>query len=200
MQPHRVYLANSSGLKVGITRAGRELGRWLDQGAIQGMVILEADTRRAAGLAEVRIATRLKDRTDWRKMLRADVPELDLERALVATDRNGPGTAGRRPRRRYPAACAAAVSACRHDAARGRLAARSERLKRRSVPQYVRQSERHEGSVSAARPGCLQRQSACGLWRGGRARGTAGRAGERRTAGPVRLIVTLKKRLRETIE
>jgi hypothetical protein len=72
MQPHRVYLANSSGLKVGITRAGRELHRWLDQGAIQGRVILDADTRRAAGLA---------DRTDWRKMLRADVPELDLEGA-----------------------------------------------------------------------------------------------------------------------
>lgn len=79
MQPHRVYLANSSGIKVGITRAGREVGRWLDQGAIQGLVILEADSRRQAGFAEVAIARRLPDRTDWRKMLRADVPELDLE-------------------------------------------------------------------------------------------------------------------------
>lgn len=79
MQPHRVYLANSSGIKVGITRAGREIGRWLDQGAIQGLVILEADSRRSAGLVEVTIARQLPDRTDWRKMLRADVPELDLE-------------------------------------------------------------------------------------------------------------------------
>ncbi len=79
MQPHRVYLANSSGIKVGITRAGREVGRWLDQGAIQGLVVLEAESRRAAGLAEVTIAQRLPDRTDWRKMLRADVPELDLQ-------------------------------------------------------------------------------------------------------------------------
>ncbi|MGE0623311.1 MAG: DUF2797 domain-containing protein [Pseudomonadales bacterium] len=78
MQPHRVYLANSSGIKVGITREGREVGRWLDQGAIQGLVILDADSRRAAGLAEVSIARRLPDRTDWRKMLRADVPALDL--------------------------------------------------------------------------------------------------------------------------
>lgn len=78
MQPHLVYLANSSGVKVGITRAGRATGRWLDQGAIQGLVILEADSRRAAGLAEVAIARLLPDRTDWRKMLRSDVPALDL--------------------------------------------------------------------------------------------------------------------------
>lgn len=78
MQPHLVYLANTSGLKVGITRRGRQIGRWLDQGAIQGLEILEADTRRAAGLAEVLIGEALPDRTDWRKMLRADVPELDL--------------------------------------------------------------------------------------------------------------------------
>lgn len=31
--PHVVYLANTSGLKVGITRAGRLPGRWLEQGA-----------------------------------------------------------------------------------------------------------------------------------------------------------------------
>lgn len=78
MQPHRVYLANSSGIKVGITRAGREVGRWLDQGAIQGLVVLEAATRRDAGLAEVAITELLPDRTDWRRMLRADVPDLDL--------------------------------------------------------------------------------------------------------------------------
>ncbi len=79
MQPHVVYLANSSGAKVGITRQGREVRRWLDQGAIQGLAILEADTRRDAGLAEVKIGEMLNDRTDWRKMLRADVPELDLD-------------------------------------------------------------------------------------------------------------------------
>lgn len=81
MQPHRVYLANSSGIKVGITRAGRELGRWLDQGAIQGLVILEAMSRRDAGLAESVIKEMLPDRTDWRRMLRADVPPLDLPAA-----------------------------------------------------------------------------------------------------------------------
>ncbi len=78
MQPHLVYLANTSGTKVGITRRGMEQGRWLDQGAIEALVILEAPTRRAAGLAEVEIARLLPDRTDWRKMLRPDVPEQDL--------------------------------------------------------------------------------------------------------------------------
>ena len=78
MQPHRVYLANSSGVKVGITGKGREVGRWLDQGAIQGLLILEAETRRDAGIAEAAIAAVLPDRTDWRRMLRADVPPLDL--------------------------------------------------------------------------------------------------------------------------
>jgi hypothetical protein len=78
MQPHRVYLANSSGVKVGITRRGRELDRWRDQGAIQGLVILEAATRRDAGIAEAAIAAVLPDLTDWRRMLRADVPPRDL--------------------------------------------------------------------------------------------------------------------------
>ena len=77
-QPHLVDLANSSGAKEGITRRGREVGRWLEQGAIQGLDILEADTRRDAGLAEVLVGQRLPDRTDWKKMLRGDVPEVDL--------------------------------------------------------------------------------------------------------------------------
>ena len=53
----------------------------LSGSAIQGLVILQADTRRAAGIAEVMLARQLPDRTDWRKMLRADVPEIDLPAA-----------------------------------------------------------------------------------------------------------------------
>ena len=105
MQPHRVYLANSSGIKVGITRKGRELGRWLDQGAIQGLVILEAATRRDAGLAEVAIAAVLTDRTDWRRMLRADVPPLDLPGAWHATAERRTGAAGRRGTGRLCSCC-----------------------------------------------------------------------------------------------
>ncbi|MGL4475007.1 MAG: DUF2797 domain-containing protein, partial [Shewanella sp.] len=39
--PHYVYLANTSGLKVGITRHTQIPTRWLDQGATQGLPILK---------------------------------------------------------------------------------------------------------------------------------------------------------------
>lgn len=81
MQPHRVYLANSSGLKVGLTRRGQEVTRWLDQGASQGLVVGEAATRQAAGFAEALLAKQVSDRTDWRALVRGDAEPLDLSAA-----------------------------------------------------------------------------------------------------------------------
>lgn len=78
MRPHRVYLANSSGPKVGITSAGGEIGRWLDQGASQGLVVAEAPTRRLAGVLEAALAGLISDRTDWRALLRGAAPVVDL--------------------------------------------------------------------------------------------------------------------------
>lgn len=78
MSDHIVYLANTSGLKVGITRRGREQGRWLDQGAVQALAILSAPTRRDAGLAEVAIAELMSDRTDWTRLVAGKPEELDL--------------------------------------------------------------------------------------------------------------------------
>lgn len=78
MQPHRVYLANSSGPKVGITRLGRETTRWLDQGASQGLVVADASTRHLAGVLEAAIGLMVSDRTDWRTLLAGDVPPVDL--------------------------------------------------------------------------------------------------------------------------
>ncbi len=78
MQPHVVYLANTAGAKVGLTRADRAIGRWLDQGAVQGLVICAAATRREAGLIEATIARQVSDRADWRKLVAADAPPLDL--------------------------------------------------------------------------------------------------------------------------
>jgi len=78
MQPHLVYLANSSAAKVGITGAGNAVTRWADQGAVQGLVIMSADTRQAAGLAEVRLAKLVGDRTDWRVLVSRDAPAVDL--------------------------------------------------------------------------------------------------------------------------
>ena len=83
MHGHLIYLANTSGLKVGITRSSFEEGRWMDQGAVQAMAILWAQTRRDAGLVEVQIAQGLSDRTDWRRLVQGDVPELDLAQECV---------------------------------------------------------------------------------------------------------------------
>jgi hypothetical protein len=78
-QPHIVYLANSSGVKVGITRKTQMPTRWLDQGAIQALPILEVDTRQQAGFVEVLFKEQVSDRTNWRAMLKGEVAPLDLK-------------------------------------------------------------------------------------------------------------------------
>ena len=87
MSPHVVYLANSSGLKVGLARAGRLPGRWLDQGALQATVLAWAASRRIAGLLEKALGAHVSEHTDWRLMLQAAEP-LDL--AAAADDLQGP--------------------------------------------------------------------------------------------------------------
>ncbi|MFB9868362.1 DUF2797 domain-containing protein [Vreelandella sulfidaeris] len=77
-QPHVVYLANSSGLKVGITRNTQMPTRWLDQGAIQALPILEVDTRQQSGFVEMLFKEQVSDRTNWRAMLKGDVAPIDL--------------------------------------------------------------------------------------------------------------------------
>ncbi len=77
-QPHIVYLANSSGLKVGITRKTQMPTRWLDQGAIQALPILEVDTRQQSGFVEMLFKEQVADRTNWRTMLKGDVAAMDL--------------------------------------------------------------------------------------------------------------------------
>ncbi|GAB6068162.1 DUF2797 domain-containing protein [Methylothermus subterraneus] len=76
--PHVVYLANSSGLKVGITRKTQIPTRWLDQGASQALPILEVSSRHLAGLVEAILKRWVGDRTHWHKMLKAEGPALDL--------------------------------------------------------------------------------------------------------------------------
>ncbi len=78
MQPHVVYLANSSGLKVGITRRSQIPTRWIDQGAAAALPIVAASTRRIAGLLEVALARHVSDKTDWRRMLRGQPEPVDL--------------------------------------------------------------------------------------------------------------------------
>ena len=52
MVDHIVYLANSSGVKVGITRETQLPTRWIDQGAVQALPILRVKTRQQSGLVE----------------------------------------------------------------------------------------------------------------------------------------------------
>lgn len=78
-QPHFVYLANSSALKVGITRHTQTPTRWIDQGATQALPILQAASRHISGLAEIAIAKHVSDKTSWQQMLKSSPTTLDLK-------------------------------------------------------------------------------------------------------------------------
>ena len=78
MQAHYVYLANSSGVKVGITRGTQIPTRWIDQGAGQALPIFKVQTRLQSGLLEVELKKHVSDRTDWRKMLKGSPDSTDL--------------------------------------------------------------------------------------------------------------------------
>lgn len=78
MTDHVVYLANSSGIKVGITRATQLPTRWLDQGASQALPILRVATRQQSGLVEDLLRSQVPDRTNWRALLKGDAEQLDL--------------------------------------------------------------------------------------------------------------------------
>lgn len=78
MIPHTVYLANSSGVKVGITRNNQVPTRWIDQGAIAALPIASVPTRLDSGLLETHFKDFVSDKTNWRKMLKNEVEEIDL--------------------------------------------------------------------------------------------------------------------------
>ncbi len=75
---HFVYLSNTSGVKVGITRGTQLPTRWIDQGATQGLPIYRVKDRRTAGLIEDRLRQHVADKTQWQKMLKGDNDTLDL--------------------------------------------------------------------------------------------------------------------------
>ncbi|MFZ3025480.1 DUF2797 domain-containing protein [Pseudomonas sp.] len=78
MTDHVVYLANSSGAKVGITRATQVPTRWIDQGATQALPIMRVGTRQQSGLVEDVLRSQVTDRTNWRAMLKGEAAPLDL--------------------------------------------------------------------------------------------------------------------------
>ncbi len=80
MVEHVVYLANSSALKVGITRATQIPTRWIDQGAIQALPVFRVATRQQSGLIEAAFRMHVADRTAWQKMLKSEGEGVDLLR------------------------------------------------------------------------------------------------------------------------
>ena len=78
MQSHYVYLANSSGIKVGITRGTQVPTRWIDQGAVQAIPIFRVSNRHLSGLVEVVLKQHVADKTNWRSMLKGQPEMLDL--------------------------------------------------------------------------------------------------------------------------
>ncbi|MCW9014816.1 MAG: DUF2797 domain-containing protein [Gammaproteobacteria bacterium] len=78
MQDHYVYLANSSGIKVGITRGTQIPARWMDQGAVQALPVFRTRDRLSAGLVEVIMKSHVADKTYWQRMLKGDPDPVDL--------------------------------------------------------------------------------------------------------------------------
>lgn len=78
MIDHFVYLANSSGVKVGITRGTQVPTRWIDQGAVQAVPIFRVQTRRQAGFIEDALRKHVTDRTQWQAMLKGDPEPANL--------------------------------------------------------------------------------------------------------------------------
>jgi hypothetical protein len=78
LQPHIVYLALSSEVKVGVTRITQMPTRWIDQGAEKAISIVEVPNRYLAGITEVALKNHFSDKTNWRKMLTNDIVLMDL--------------------------------------------------------------------------------------------------------------------------
>ena len=78
LQPHIVYLANSSNVKVGVTRKSQVPTRWIDQGAHEAIEIVEVPNRYLAGITEVALKDYVGDKTNWRTMLKNDIVDENL--------------------------------------------------------------------------------------------------------------------------
>ena len=79
LQPHIVYLAFSSDIKVGVTRKTQVPTRWIDQGAVQAIPIVEVPNRYLAGITEVALKSHYADKTNWQKMLKMNPESAELQ-------------------------------------------------------------------------------------------------------------------------
>lgn len=76
MVPTYLYIARSSEIKVGISR--NIPGRWLEQGAVEAVVLARLPNRKVAGELELLLSRHIADRTNWRRMLRGEVSPTPL--------------------------------------------------------------------------------------------------------------------------
>jgi hypothetical protein len=81
LQSHYIYFANTSHLKVGVTRKTQIPFRWIDQGANQTIILLELPNRYLAGIGELKLKEFFSDKTNWRKMLTSENDTVDLKEA-----------------------------------------------------------------------------------------------------------------------
>ena len=81
LQSHYIYLAETSHLKVGVTRKTQVPYRWIDQGASQTIILLEVPNRYLAGIGELKLKECFSDKTNWRKMLTNENQPVDLKEA-----------------------------------------------------------------------------------------------------------------------
>lgn len=84
MIPHIIYLANTSNLKVGITREINIPTRWIDQGATQALPIARVFSRLHAGQWETTLAKEVSDKTNWRALLKGVSEAIDLKQKYHA--------------------------------------------------------------------------------------------------------------------
>lgn len=84
LQPHIVYLALSSEVKVGVTRNTQIPTRWIDQGAVKAIPIVEVPNRYLAGITEVALKKLYSDKTNWQKMLKNEYVDADLIKEKVS--------------------------------------------------------------------------------------------------------------------
>ena len=78
IQPHILYLAYTSGIKIGVTRKSQVPTRWIDQGAVKAVEIIEVPNRYLAGISEIKLKEKYNDKTNWREMLKTSTTDVDL--------------------------------------------------------------------------------------------------------------------------
>lgn len=78
LQPHIVYLASASDMKVGVTRKTQVPTRWIDQGATQAIPLVEVPNRYLAGITEVALKNHFSDKINWKRMLLNEISPIDL--------------------------------------------------------------------------------------------------------------------------